>query len=77
MSAVESLTVEESLRRQVRAALEATHVSQAAAARALGVSTKHLCQMLTGRAPLTLEWAERLVDLCDMRVEVVVLKGAR
>jgi hypothetical protein len=43
----------------------------------LGVSKKHLCQMLTGRAPLTLDWAEQIVALCEMRVEVVVLKGAR
>jgi len=69
--------VEESLRYQVRAALEATQISQASVARDLGVSKKHLCQMLTGRAPLTLEWAEQIVALCGMRVEVVVLKGVR
>ena len=69
--------VEESLREQVRAALHAARISQAAVARELGVSTKHLCQMLTGRAPLSLEWAEQIVALCEMRVEVVVLKGAR
>ena len=68
-------TAQESLRGQVRAALEATRMSQAEAAREMGVSTKHLCQMLTGRAPLSLEWAERIVALCGMRVEVVVLKG--
>ena len=69
--------VEESLREQVRAALAATRISQAAVARELGVSTKHLCQMLTGRAPLTLDWAEKIAALCEMRVEVVVLKGLR
>jgi plasmid maintenance system antidote protein VapI len=66
---------EDSLRGQVRAALEAVGVSQASVAWELGVSTKHLCQMLTGQAPLSLEWAERIVALCEMRVEVVVLKG--
>jgi plasmid maintenance system antidote protein VapI len=70
-------SVEESLREQVRAALAATQISQVAVARELGVSKKHLCQMLTGRAPLTLDWAEQIVALCEMRVEVVVLKGAR
>lgn len=69
--------VEESLREQVRVALADTQISQAAVARELGVSKKHLCQMLTGRAPLTLDWAEQIVALCEMRVEVVVLKGAR
>jgi hypothetical protein len=69
-------SAEESLRAQVRTALEDTQISQAAVARELGVSTKHLCQMLTGRAPLSLEWAERILALCEMRVEVVVLKGS-
>lgn len=69
--------VEESLRKQVRAALASSRISQAAVARELGVSTKHLCQMLTGRAPLSLEWAEQIVEVCEMRVEVVVLKGTR
>ena len=66
---------EDSLRKQVRASLESARISQASVSRELGVSTKHLCQMLTGRAPLSLEWAERIVALCGMRVEVVVLKG--
>lgn len=56
----------ERLRTQVRAALAAADISQAEAARQLGVSTKHLCQMLTGRAPLGLDWADRLLDLCGM-----------
>jgi plasmid maintenance system antidote protein VapI len=68
---------EESLRAQVRAALAAVHLSQASVARELGVSTKHLSQMLTGQAAFPLAWAERIVALCEMRVEVVVLKGAR
>ncbi|MGW3383307.1 helix-turn-helix domain-containing protein [Streptomyces albogriseolus] len=66
---------EDSLRKQVRASLKSARISQASVARELGVSTKHLCQMLTGRAPLSLEWAERIVALCGMRIEVVVLKG--
>lgn len=72
-----SVDAEDSLREQVRAALTAAGISQAFVARELGVSTKHLSQMLTGRAPLSLEWAERILDMCGMRVEVVVLKGAR
>lgn len=69
--------VEESMRQQVRATLEATQTSQRSVARELGVSTKHLCQMLTGGAPLTLEWAEDIVNLCGSRIEVIVLKGSR
>lgn len=66
---------EASLREQVRAALAATGVRQAAVARALGLSTKHVSQMLTGRAPLTLVQAERILGVCGMRVEVAVYAG--
>lgn len=55
---------EEQLRTHTRAALEAAGISQAEIARQLGVSTKHLCQMLTGRAPLSLTWAEGILGLC-------------
>lgn len=72
---MEGNAAEESLRVQVRAALDATGTSQRYVAEDLGVSTKHLCQMLTGGAPLTLGWAERILAVCGMRVEVVVLKG--
>ncbi|MFJ2399820.1 hypothetical protein ACIOUE_00850 [Streptomyces xanthochromogenes] len=71
------MTAEDALRSQVRDALDAAGISQAGAARILGVSTKHLCQMLTGRAPLTLAWAEDIVALCDKRIEVFVLDGPR
>ena len=63
---------EDSLREQVRAALEATGTSQASVARELRVSTKYLCQMLTGHAVLTLRWAERILASVGMRVEVAV-----
>jgi DNA-binding XRE family transcriptional regulator len=69
--------IEESLRQQVRAALDATQISQRTVAREIGVSTKYLCQMLTGRVPMTLVWAEKIAHVCGMRVEVVVLRGSR
>jgi hypothetical protein len=66
---------ERDLRIQVRAALIASGVSQAEAARQLGLSTKHMSQMLTGRATLTLDWAEHIVDLCGMRLVILALTG--
>lgn len=63
------------LRAHVRAALRNASLSQAEAARQLDVSTKHLCQMLTGRAPLTLGWAERILALCGQRI-VIDVQGA-
>ncbi|MEU9014289.1 helix-turn-helix transcriptional regulator [Streptomyces sp. NPDC048479] len=68
-------SAEDSLRTQVRAALDHARVSQAEACRQLDLSTKHMSEMLTGKATLTLDWAERIADLCDMRIEVLVLTG--
>ncbi|SES03985.1 helix-turn-helix domain-containing protein [Streptomyces qinglanensis] len=67
-----SSSAENNLRAQVRAALIISGLSQAEAARRLDLSTKHLSQMLTGRATLTLSWADSLLSLCGMRVSVAV-----
>jgi plasmid maintenance system antidote protein VapI len=61
---------ERDLRIQVKAALLASNISQAEAARRLELSTKHMSQMLTGRAPLTLIWAGRILTLCGMRLVI-------
>lgn len=60
----------EALRVRVREVLESSGRSQASIARELEVSTKHLNQMLVGRAPLTLEWADRILRACGMRLEI-------
>lgn len=70
-------SAERNLRVQVRAALDIAGISQAEACRQLGLSTKHMSQMLTGQATLTLDWAERIVDLCDMRLVILALTGRR
>lgn len=66
---------EDDLRHQVRSALDHARISQAEAARHLGISNKHLNQMLTGRATLTLDWADRIAALCGMRIVVLALTG--
>lgn len=63
-----SSPAEDALRTQTRTALKTARISQAEACRRLGLSTKHLNQMLIGKAPLTLPWAERLLALCGKRV---------
>ena len=55
---------EDQLRTHVRAALAAANLSQAEIARQLGLSTKHLNMMLTGKSPLSLTWAEGILGLC-------------
>lgn len=64
---------ERDLRAQVRGALAAARISQAEAARQLGLSTKHMSHMLTGRATLTLAWADRILTLCGMSLAVVAV----
>lgn len=63
-----SAMAEDVLRALTWAALRNAGLSQAEAARRLDVSTKHLCQMLTGRAVLTLAWSEALLGLCGQRL---------
>jgi DNA-binding phage protein len=60
----------EALRSLVRSALESSGRSQASIARELQVSTKHLNQMLVGRAKLTLWWAARILRACGMRLVI-------
>lgn len=67
--------VQDSLRAQVRSALDGAGLSQAEAARRLGISTKHMSQMLTGRAVLTLMWAEKILALCGQRLEIRAVSG--
>lgn len=63
---------QERLRKRVRAALRHTGISQAEAARHLDVSAKHMSQMLTGRGTLTINWAERILSVCGMKLVIVV-----
>lgn len=63
------------LRAQTKDALKAAGISQAAAARQLGLSTKHMSHMLTGRAALTLNWADRILALCDASLVLVATRN--
>ncbi|GAA3153502.1 hypothetical protein ACFQ0X_43910 [Streptomyces rectiviolaceus] len=60
----------EALRAEVRTGLEASGRSQASVARELQVSTKHLNQMLSGRAAMTVWWAARILRVCGMRLAI-------
>lgn len=61
---------QESLRAQTRAVLKASGIRQVEACRQLGLSAKHMSQILTGKAPLTLGWAERIAGICGLRLIV-------
>ena len=63
------------LRAQTKDALKSAGISQAAAARQLGLSTKHMSHMLTGRAALTLDWADRILALCGASLLLVATRN--
>lgn len=66
-----SADLEEALRFEVKECLLDADLSQADVARALGLSTKHVSQMLTGRATLSLYWADEIVKLCDRELLII------
>jgi hypothetical protein len=63
-------SAEEQLRTHIRSALAIAKISQAEACRRLGCSTKHMNMMLMGHAPLSLEWAEKILGLCGKRLVI-------
>lgn len=67
-----AVSAEGALRTEVRAALKAAGIRQVAAAAQLGVSEKHLSQMLTGKVSLTIPWAERILALCGLRLVIAL-----
>ncbi|MDX3520748.1 helix-turn-helix transcriptional regulator [Streptomyces scabiei] len=65
-------TLTDELREKTRAAIRASGIKQIWIADRLGISEKHLSQMLTGRVTLTLDWAQRIAALCGHKVTVAV-----
>jgi hypothetical protein len=66
----DSPSAQDNLRAQVRAALAEAGVTPASAATSLGLSAEYLGQMLSGKAVLTLGWAEQILALCGQRLEI-------
>lgn len=64
------VSLEDSLRSILAGELRAAGLSQAEAARQLGITAKHMSQMLTGRAPLSLAWADEIAALCGRELLV-------
>lgn len=71
------MSAEDDLRAHVRAELVKANLSQAETCYRLGCSTKHMNQMLQGHAPLSLGWAERILDLCGKRVVIDIRRKRR
>jgi plasmid maintenance system antidote protein VapI len=64
------VSLQDGLRSLLAAELRAAGISQAEAARRLGVTAKHMSQMLTGKAPLSLAWADQIAAACGRELLV-------
>jgi len=64
------MTLQDSLGPLLASELRTAGLSQAEAARRLGITAKHMNQMLTGKAPLSLAWADQIAALCGRELLV-------
>lgn len=60
------------LAQQVRACLETSGHSQAEISRRLSISTKHMSQMLTGKASMSLNRAQQITAACGYRLTITI-----
>jgi transcriptional regulator with XRE-family HTH domain len=68
------VSAEDDLRFAVRRSLGEAGISQAFVAEQLGLSTKHLSQMMTGRSAMSVKWAEKILELAGRKLVVGVAK---
>lgn|GEM_PF-5699852 len=56
----------------VRNAVDDSGIRQVHLARTVGLTTKHLSAMLTGRAPLSISWADQILTVCGRTLDIRV-----
>jgi transcriptional regulator with XRE-family HTH domain len=66
------VTAQEQLVADVKAAIRDSGTRQVWVAERLGISAKHLSQMLGGKAVMNIDWAEQILRLCGMRLALTV-----
>lgn len=62
--------LEDDLRLELKFFIASAGLSQAAVARELNVSQKHLGQMLNGKAPLGIQWVDRIAGICGFKISI-------
>lgn len=55
---------QEALRKSVRCMIRESGLKQSFIAKRLGITEKHLSQLLRSKVQFTIDWAERIVDVC-------------
>ncbi|MFD5848351.1 helix-turn-helix domain-containing protein [Streptomyces chartreusis] len=69
---VSGASAQERLLQQVQMAVKGAGLKRRWIAERLHVSDKHLSQLLTGRASMTLNWAEQILRVCGLELVVKV-----
>lgn len=69
--------LEEDLRAVVAGCITKAGVSRAHVARQIGITAKHMSQMLTGKAPLSVTWAERIAEVCGRELRITSVRRRR
>ncbi|MGH3376005.1 MAG: helix-turn-helix domain-containing protein [Actinoallomurus sp.] len=64
------------IRTEVRTALVASGMTQAAVARQIGCSQKHVSAMVGGRSTLSIDWADKILQTCGRRLLVLSMSQA-
>lgn len=67
----------DTLRTEIQNLIKTSGLKQIWIAEQLGVSQKHLSQMLRGTVAMTLDWAQRIAKACGHEVTVTVTPVAR
>jgi hypothetical protein len=56
----------------VRAAVDESGIRHVHLSRTLGLTTKHLSSLLTGKTPLSIGWADRIATACGLSLDIRV-----
>jgi transcriptional regulator with XRE-family HTH domain len=58
------------LRFELRRCILGAGMSQAAVARQLGITQKHMSALLTGRSEMSFPWARRIAEVCGYELSI-------
>lgn len=64
------------IRIEVRVAIAASGLTQAAVARRIGCSQKHVSAMLSGKTRLAIDWADKITQVCGRQLVILSMSRA-
>jgi plasmid maintenance system antidote protein VapI len=71
------MNLADAMRDELRACIARAGISQAEVSRHLGITTKHMSQMLTGKAPISLDMAQDIAVVCGREIRIRSVRRRR